>query len=99
MFTKIQGVVTVPRSAPEVAREAAADFAHLMANVGYMTTDQMADAIDANYDNVKAQAVAAELRQWTTTVNMMNPGAGEIAIEKSRKGGACDVGMERFWSM
>lgn len=99
MFTKIQGVVTVPRSAPAVAREAAASFQHLMANVGYMTTDQMADAIDANYTNEKAQAISTELRQWTTTVNMMNPGAGEIAILKGQKGGCCDVGMERYWSM
>lgn len=99
MFTKVNGKIELASGAPEEARIAASNFGHLMNQVDHFTADNMADAIDLNYDNAQAQAVSKELRKWTTTVNIMNPAAGAIAILKDQKGGCCDVGMERYWSM
>jgi hypothetical protein len=45
------------------------------------------------------EAVQKIGREKTTTRNILNPGAGEIEIERSAKGGCCDPGTETYHSM
>jgi len=49
--------------------------------------------------NAALKAVAKIGREKTTTRNILNPGAGEIEIERSEKGGCCDPGTETYHSM